>query len=184
MLANVMNYKFVLVAAAALALAACESDGGSSRSGTGPGTSTSDSGANLGSVDRSGVDQGQLGGAAYQPGTTEHLEAEAGTRVFFGYDRYDLTELAQQTLRDQARWMRQYPNKSVTIEGHADERGTREYNLALGARRANAAKRFLVGLGIEDSRIRTISYGKERPEFPASNEQAYAKNRRARTLID
>jgi len=118
------------------------------------------------------------------PGTQRELEAMAGRRVFFGYDQYDLTSQAQQVLRNQAAWLKQYPNKNIIIEGHCDERGTREYNLALGARRAAAARRYLTVLGIDEGRIRTISYGKERPEVAASNRTAWARNRRAVTLVE
>jgi peptidoglycan-associated lipoprotein len=118
------------------------------------------------------------------PGSQRELEAMAGRRVFFGYDQYDLTSQAQQVLRNQAAWLKQYPNKNIIIEGHCDERGTREYNLALGARRAAATRRYLTVLGIDASRIRTISYGKERPEVAASNRTSWARNRRAVTLVE
>lgn len=120
-----------------------------------------------------------------QPGTQEDLEATAGSdRVFFAFDRYDLTPEARATAERQAEWLREYPSVTVTIEGHADERGTREYNLALGDRRATAVKNYLVALGISPSRISTISYGKERPAVLGSNEEAWAQNRRAVTVID
>ena len=184
MLSNVLNRKAILVAAAAFVLAACESGGGSGRGGDGmTSTAGGDGGPNVAAVDRSDVDSGSLGGD-YAPGSMEELEALAGTRVFFGYDRYDLSARAQQTLRDQANWMNRYPSAGVTVEGHADERGTREYNLALGARRANAVKRFLVGLGVDGDRIRTISYGKERPEVVGSSESSWAQNRRGRTVVE
>ena len=85
-------------------------------------------------------------------------------------------------MSQQAQWLAQYPGKSLTVEGHADERGTREYNLALGERRANAAKNYLISLGVAASRINTVSYGKERPVALGSNEQAWAQNRRAVTV--
>lgn len=118
------------------------------------------------------------------PGSQRELEAMAGRRVYFGYDRYDLNGQAQQVLRNQAAWLKQYPQKNIIVEGHCDERGTREYNLALGARRANAVRRYLMVLGVDGDRIRTISYGKERPEVAASNETAWARNRRAITLVE
>jgi peptidoglycan-associated lipoprotein len=108
----------------------------------------------------------------------------AGDRVFFQLDRSDLTPQAQETLRHQADWLKRYAAVTVTVEGHADERGTREYNLALGDRRATAARNFLVAAGIPAERIHTLTYGKERPAVVGSNEAAYSKNRRAVTTID
>jgi peptidoglycan-associated lipoprotein len=118
------------------------------------------------------------------PGSQQDLEASAGDRIFFAFDRSDITPEAQETLARQADWLRRYPNVTVTIEGHCDERGTREYNLALGERRAQAAKNVLVALGIPASRISTISYGKERPAVVGSTEEAYAQNRRAVTVVN
>jgi peptidoglycan-associated lipoprotein len=118
------------------------------------------------------------------PGSQQDLEASAGDRVFFAFDRSDITPEAQETLARQADWLRRYPNVTVTIEGHCDERGTREYNLALGERRAQAAKNVLVAMGIPASRISTISYGKERPAVVGSTEEAYAQNRRAVTVVN
>ena len=118
------------------------------------------------------------------PGSQQDLEASAGDRIFFAFDRSDITPESQETLARQADWLRRYPNVTVTIEGHCDERGTREYNLALGERRAQAAKNVLVALGIPASRISTISYGKERPAVVGSTEEAYAQNRRAVTVIN
>jgi len=103
--------------------------------------------------------------------------------VFFGFDQYNLTPEARYTLQQQAAWMAENPGVNVLIEGHCDERGTREYNLALGERRANAAADYLMTLGVSSSRVSTISYGKERPEDPASNETAWAKNRRSVTVV-
>lgn len=129
-----------------------------------------------------GIYQGNDMGAA--PGTQADLVTNVGDRIFFGYDRYDLTPEARQTLEKQATWLNQYPNLSVTVEGHADERGTREYNLALGERRANAVKNYLVALGVSPTRVNTISYGKERPAVPGANENAWAQNRRGVTKVD
>lgn len=117
------------------------------------------------------------------PGTAEHFEVTAGDRVFFGFDRYDLTAEARETLRRQAAWLSQYPQARVLIAGNADERGTREYNLALGARRANAAREYLVSQGVDPSRISTVSYGKERPVCQQSTEACWALNRNATTII-
>jgi peptidoglycan-associated lipoprotein len=124
-----------------------------------------------------------IGSQNIVPGSQQDLEANVGDRIFFAFDRSDITPEAQQTLGRQADWLRRYPNVTVTIEGHCDERGTREYNLALGERRAQAAKNVLVALGIPASRISTISYGKERPAVVGSTEEAYAQNRRAVTVV-
>ena len=118
------------------------------------------------------------------PGSQQDLEVSAGDRIFFAFDRSDITPEAQEILARQADWLRRYPNVTVTIEGHCDERGTREYNLALGERRAQAAKNVLVANGIPASRISTISYGKERPAVLGSTEEAYAQNRRAVTVVN
>ena len=103
--------------------------------------------------------------------------------MFFGLDHYDISDEAKATLEKQATWLKQYANLNISVEGHADERGTREYNLALGERRANAVKNYLVALGIAPSRISTISYGKERPAVVGSNEAAWAQNRRGVTVV-
>ncbi len=117
-------------------------------------------------------------------GSQEDLTVNVGDRVYFGYDRTDLTPEALQQLQLQAQWLNQYPNVSITIEGHADERGTREYNLALGDRRASSVRDYLVSLGVSGSRVKTISYGKERPEVTGSDPQSWAQNRRAVTHVD
>ncbi len=117
------------------------------------------------------------------PGTEADFVVNVGDRVFFDYDSYSLTPEARTTLENQVRWLESYPNLSVIIEGHTDERGTREYNLALGERRANAVKNYMIALGISPSRISTISYGKERPAELGSNEYAWSRNRRAVTDI-
>ena len=127
---------------------------------------------------------GGIGSRSAAPGSQQDLEGSAGDRVFFAFDRSDISPEAQETLTRQADWLRRYPNVTVTIEGHCDERGTREYNLALGERRAQAAKNVLVALGIPASRISTISYGKERPAVVGSTEEAYAQNRRAVTTVN
>jgi len=123
------------------------------------------------------------GSADVVKGTQSDLEANVGDRVFFELDSSAISSEAQGTLQRQADWLKQYSNVNVTIEGHCDERGTREYNLALGERRAAATKKYLVSLGIKASRVSTISYGKERPAVLGSNEAAWAQNRRAVTVI-
>jgi peptidoglycan-associated lipoprotein len=131
-----------------------------------------------------GMGPGGPGGVSrFGPGSQQDLAATAGDRVFFAYDRADISSEAQQILDRQAQWLKRYPNVHATIEGHTDERGTREYNLALGERRAQAVKNVLTALGIPASRLSTISYGKERPEVPHSDEQSYAQNRRAVTAV-
>jgi peptidoglycan-associated lipoprotein len=118
------------------------------------------------------------------PGSVADFVAQAGSdRVFFAYDSYELDEAARATLDKQAAWLARYPNVRMTIEGHADERGTREYNLALGDRRANATKNYLAAKGVDAGRISTISYGKERPAVQGSDEESYAQNRRAVTAL-
>ncbi len=118
------------------------------------------------------------------PGTQGDLENSAGHRVFFAYDQYTLTPQAQATLARQAAWLQEYPETRIKLAGNCDERGTREYNLALGARRAEAARSYLVSLGVSANRITTVSYGKERPIATGSNEQAWAQNRNATTTIE
>ena len=118
------------------------------------------------------------------PGSTADFVAQAGSdTVYFGYDSYELDDPSRTILGKQAEWLARYPNITVTIEGHTDDRGTREYNLALGDRRANAAKNFLAAQGVDASRITTISYGKERPAVDGSGEDARAKTRRAVTIL-
>jgi len=112
----------------------------------------------------------------------DFLASVIADTIHFDTDKYGVDSEGEGILRSQAQWLMRYPRKSVTIEGHCDERGTREYNLALGERRANAAKNYLVGLGIDPGRITTISYGKERPVALGSDEAAWAKNRRAVTI--
>jgi peptidoglycan-associated lipoprotein len=126
---------------------------------------------------------GGPGGPGYAPGSQQDLAATAGDRVFFAYDQSTISPEGQQILERQAQWLKRYANVSVTIEGHCDERGTREYNLALGERRAQAVKNVLVALGIPAARIQTISYGKERPIIVGSDEAGYAQNRVGITTV-
>ncbi|MGI9486446.1 MAG: peptidoglycan-associated lipoprotein Pal [Geminicoccaceae bacterium] len=122
---------------------------------------------------------------ANQPaaGTQEELELSVGDRVFFDYDSAVLSPVATETLDRQGAWLRQYPNLSITVEGHADERGTREYNLAIGDRRATAVRNYLLALNVAPNQVRTISYGEERPADAGSDESAWANNRRAVTVV-
>jgi peptidoglycan-associated lipoprotein len=117
------------------------------------------------------------------PGSAEDLRVNVGDTVHFDYDKYAILDADKGTLQRQASWLSKYPAVRVTIEGHADERGTREYNLALGARRANAVKEYLVSIGVSAARVDTISYGKERPICSESTEACWAQNRRGVTTI-
>jgi peptidoglycan-associated lipoprotein len=126
---------------------------------------------------------GGVSSSGIVPGSQQDLAATAGDRVFFAFDRSDIDAEGRETLEKQAEWLKRYPNVDVRIEGHCDERGTREYNLALGERRANAVKNVLIAEGISPSRISTISYGKDRPIVIGSNEEAWAQNRVAITTV-
>jgi peptidoglycan-associated lipoprotein len=117
------------------------------------------------------------------PGSQQDFTVNVGDRVFFETDSSALTDQARQTLEKQAAWLQRYTNYPITIEGHADERGTREYNIALGARRAAAAREFLVARGIPAKRIKTISYGKERPVAVCNDISCWSQNRRAVTVL-
>jgi peptidoglycan-associated lipoprotein len=117
------------------------------------------------------------------PGSIQDFKVNVGDTVHFAYNEYNIQDSDKSTLQKQATWLNRYPTVQISIEGHADERGTREYNLALGARRANAVKEFLVSLGVNNSRLQTVSYGKERPICTASNEDCWAQNRRGVSTI-
>ena len=117
------------------------------------------------------------------PGSAEDLRVNVGDTVHFAYNEYNIEEADRATLQRQATWLQKYPSVRVTVEGDCDERGTREYNLALGARRANAVKEYLVSLGVSAARIDTISYGKEHPICSESTEDCWAQNRRGVTSV-
>ena len=117
-------------------------------------------------------------------GSQEDLVVNVGDRVFFAFDSSVIDGEARATLDRQAAWLGQYPTNTLTLEGHADERGTREYNLALGERRATAVKQYLVAAGVDPSRLTTISYGKERPVCVASDDNCYAQNRRGVSVLN
>ncbi len=125
---------------------------------------------------------GGLGGAG-DPTSVAYFQQSVGDRVLFVVDQSTLTPEGQSILAGQARWMNANPGYTALVEGHADEQGTREYNLALGGRRANAARDYLIGQGVAASRLRTISYGKERPIAVCSTEECYSQNRRAVTVL-
>ena len=166
-----MRTKLLSLFAASLLLAACE---------TTP-TTTAGSGGGGAAAAPAATAAPRTGPV---PGSQQDLVVNVGDRVFYDLDKSDLKPEARRTLERQAAWLKQYGNVAVTIEGHCDERGTREYNLALGDRRANAARDYLVSLGIPASRIKTISYGKERPAVLGSNEAAWSQNRRAVTVVN
>ncbi|WP_114394531.1 peptidoglycan-associated lipoprotein Pal [Oleisolibacter albus] len=163
-----MRFKFLSLAAAVLLVSACSSTPETATTASTGGTTAAVPTNTTGPV----------------PGSAEDFVVNVGDRVFFGFDRYDLTPEATATLDRQAAWLKQYQNVTITVEGHADERGTREYNLALGERRATAVKNYLVALGVDTARVQTISYGKERPAVLGSNEAAWAQNRRGVTVIN
>ena len=117
------------------------------------------------------------------PGSTRDFAVNVGDIVYFTTDSVDLSPEATQTLTNQARWLQQYSQYTITIEGHADERGTREYNIALSARRATAAREFLLAQGVQAARLSTIAYGKERPVALCDAESCWSQNRRAVTVI-
>jgi peptidoglycan-associated lipoprotein len=130
-----------------------------------------------------GPDSGTNPGAVVPGSRADFLQSVPADRVFFDFDSYSLDDRARSTLDAQAAWLGSNPNVRVTIEGHADERGTREYNLALGDRRANAARDYLQARGVAASRMQTISWGKERPAAEGHDETAWAQNRRAVTVV-
>jgi len=130
-----------------------------------------------------GSQAGEVGQTAVPGSRADFLESVISDRVFFAFDSYSIDAEARRTLDGQADWLARNPNVRVTIEGHADERGTREYNLALGDRRANAARDYLQSRGVAASRMQTISWGKERPAVEGSNEYAWSQNRRAVTVV-
>jgi peptidoglycan-associated lipoprotein len=165
-----MKHKILTAVAAALLLAACSSTPEETASTTGDGSTTTSS-------TTSGMTT-----AAVTPGSAAEFVQNVGDRVFFGYDSYELTTDAQATLERQATWLKTYPAVTIVVEGHCDERGTREYNLALGERRAAAVANYLVALGVDPNRIQTISYGKERPAVDGHDETAWSQNRRGVTV--
>jgi len=175
-----MRSKFLTFVAVAFFLAACGTAAQDSGGAAGGGSTTST--APQSTTSSTAPSATTIPGPT--PGTQEHLVVNVGDRVFFDFDKSDLKPEARRTVEAVAVWMSSYPATTVTIEGHADERGTREYNLALGERRANAVYDYLVALGVDPNRLSTISYGKERPAVLGSNEQAWAQNRRAVFVVN
>lgn len=167
-----MRSQFFTFIAAAFVLAACGTSGEDSGAGSGAGTATTSTQSSSTASTSSATIPGPT------PGSQEHLVVNVGDRVFFDFDKSDLKQAGRRTVESLATWMNNFPAQTVTIEGHCDERGTREYNLALGERRANAVYDYLLALGVQSNRLRTISYGKERPAVLGSNEEAWAQNRR------
>ena len=165
-----MRFKILGLMAAVALVAACE---------TGPEGGAGAGGAGAKPVETFSSPLGVL----VKPGSQEDLVVNVGDRVFFGFDKFNLKADARKTLEKQAVWMKANPSITVNVEGHADERGTREYNLALGERRANSVKDYLAALGVNPARMKTISYGKERPVASGSNEAAWGQNRRGVTKV-
>jgi peptidoglycan-associated lipoprotein len=161
-------------AATALLLTACASDTANQNGGAGAGAYGAGGGAQ---------NAGLMGGGHGAPGSQEDLASTAGDRIYFDTDQSELTPDARATLDRQAQWLTQYPRIGVWVAGNCDERGTEEYNLALGQRRANADRDYLASRGINSGRIQTISYGKSRPVDPSSSPEAWAHNRNAITSV-
>ncbi|WP_428248042.1 peptidoglycan-associated lipoprotein Pal [Ferrovibrio sp.] len=170
---NTFGTKFLAVAAVGLFLAACEKAPEPAASTSGSGTSAAPATATAPAATATAI----------APGSVQDFQVNVGDRVFFDYDKFDVKPAGKATLDKQAAWLKRYGQWKVVIEGHADERGTREYNLALGERRANSVKAYLVNQGIPANRVTTISYGKERPVALGSNEAAWAQNRRGVTVL-
>ena len=182
--------RMVALAAVLLIAAACESTSDDTAATAGDGDSTETSSASSGSSassDSGGggdVDVAAVDSSAPIPGSQEDLVQNVGDRVFFEYDSAVLTPDGRRTLERQAEWLRLFPEHNVMIEGHCDERGTREYNLALGERRASAARDYLIAFGMDPARLTTTSYGKERPYALGHNEEAWSLNRRSVTVVN
>jgi peptidoglycan-associated lipoprotein len=178
-----MRAKLICLAAAALLLAACGSEPEEMVELTGQGESAPPalpppSPPQVAAVPAAPLPSGPV------EGSPEDFVVNIGDRIFFEFNQYELKPSARTSLERQAAWLQKYPGYTINVEGHADERGTREYNLALGERRANSVKNYLVALGIDPNRIATISYGKERPAVLGSNEAAWAQNRRGVSVLN
>ena len=163
-------------------LAACSTTPKDTADSSGSGSSSTSS--DVSSSEEGTITETSPESASIVPGSQEDLIVNVGDRVFFNYDSSDLDSDAQELLQDQVAWLKQYSDVSVIVEGHCDERGTREYNLALGEKRAQSVKNYLISLGISSDRISTISYGKERPAVVGSNDGAWAQNRRSITVVN
>ena len=180
-----MRTKIVSLFAVLFLIAACQTTPEESGTAAGTGTTTDTTTSTSSSVTAEPASaEPEETMMAPTPGSQEDLVVNVGDRVFFDFDKSVITAAAEKTLKRQAAWLKQFPSVSITVEGHCDERGTREYNLALGERRATTVKNFLVALGIVPSRIATISYGKERPDAVGNNEAAWSQNRRGVTVVN
>ena len=171
-----MRFRFLSLCAAALLVAACatEPEESSATAGAGvAGQSSTPAAPAMNVTEAPSVTPGVT------PGSAQDWVANVGDRIFFDFDKSEIRPDVIDTLAKQAAWLKAFPSVTLVLEGHCDERGTREYNLALGERRANSMKEFLISLGISPNRLETISYGKERPAVLGSNEEAWAQNRRA-----
>ncbi len=168
-----MRFKFLGLMAVLVLVAGCETAPTETASASGAGKASS--GAS------SSVSQASTQSAS--KGTQDQLLVDVGDTVHFDFDKYNLSQKARAVLDAQAAWLLKYPDTNIIIEGHCDERGTREYNLALGERRANSVRDYLIAMGVSGSRLKIISYGKERPVAMGSNEEAWAQNRRAVTKV-
>jgi len=169
-----MRLQFFSIVAAAFLLAACSTPENETGAGSGAGTATTSTSTTSSTAAIPGP----------TPGSQEHLVVNVGDRVFFDFDKSDLKPEGRRTVEALAAWMNNFPATTITVEGHCDERGTREYTLALGERRANAVYDYLLALGVQANRLRTISYGKERPAVLGSNEEAWAQNRRGVFVVN
>ena len=183
-----MFYKFLILFFLAAVISACSTTKDAADS-TGSGSSGDFNSASTTSEDEAStastaIDTTTSDFSGIIRGSQEDLIVNVGDRVFFAYDSAELDPDAQELLQAQAAWIKQYNKTSIIIEGHCDERGTREYNLALGERRAQAVKNYLNGLGVGISSMSTISYGKERPAVVGSNDAAWSQNRRSVTTVN
>ena len=178
-----MIIKLLTSATLVFFLAACSTTPKDTADSSGSGSSSSSSDVSSTEATTS-TETSSSDSSSIEPGSQEDLIVNVGDRVFFGYDSSELDSDAQELLQDQVAWLKQYSDVSVIIEGHCDERGTREYNLALGEKRAQAVKNYLISLGISSDRVSTISYGKERPAVVGSNDGAWAQNRRSVTIVN
>ena len=180
-----MFYKILLSIFLAAFISACSTTPKDTAGASGSGSSSASSDPSTGDADiLADLEDTELGGPNVTPGSQEDLIVNVGDRVFFNYDSSELDADAQELLQDQVAWLKQHSNVSIIVEGHCDERGTREYNLALGEKRAQSVKNYLISLGISTDRVTTISYGKERPAVIGSNDGAWAQNRRSVTIVN
>ena len=167
-LPSILVASFILAACSTASQESADTDGGGASA---PATTQSNS-------------TPQVASTGPEPGSQADLVANVGDRVFFEFDEFSLESEAREGVERWAAWLKTYPAVSVTLEGHADERGTREYNLALGERRANAAREYMVSIGLDPNRLRIVSFGKERPAVAGSIDSAYAQNRRSVLVVN